>query len=123
MLGGVISNFRGIFYFMFFFGCGLTIVYRLRLIAIGYRLGAKGFVANFTYEDYNFIFPVYFLFLVCCFSGRVLSWFFLSDLGVMLRGLDYLIGLILVFSFSIYVFFVGHFGIFSRFLGGISFLV
>jgi len=68
-------------------------------------------------------FPFIFCFWFAVFLEEYFLGFFLSDLGVMLRGLDYLIGLILVFSFSIYVFFVGHFGIFSRFLGGISFLV
>jgi len=73
MLSGVGSSFRGAFYVGFLLSCGLTIVYSLRLIIMGYQFGAKGFVANFTYEDYKFVFPVYVLFLICCFSGSVLS--------------------------------------------------
>jgi len=47
----------------------------------------------------------------------------LSDLTVILRGLDYLTGLVLVALFSSFVFFVGQMMVFPRFFGGISFLV
>jgi len=123
MLGEVMGSFSGFFYFTFLFRCGLTIMYSLRLILIGYQAGVKGFVVNSIYEDRDFVFPVYFLFMACCFSGGVLSWFFLSGVRVALRGLDYLVGLILIVLFFASVFVLGQLRVFLDFFGRISFLV
>jgi len=122
MLRGVGGLYGGIFYLSFLLRCGLTVIYSLRLVFIGYQFGRKGFPSKISDEDLFFVLPVYLLFFVCCFLGNVLSWFFLSGEGVAFRGVDYLVGLILVSVFSFYSFCFKAVSVFPWFLGGISFL-
>jgi NADH-ubiquinone oxidoreductase chain 5 len=97
----IISYFSGIWggfcFFVFLLGCIFTVGYRFRLMH-------SGFYSVFNYsssvsssESVFFVFPVFFLFLICVYGGSLLRWFFLSGFSVFLRGFDLFWGAILIF--------------------------
>lgn len=60
------------FYLIFLVGCMLTVLYRFRLLAKGFRGVSKGYVFSGTRESGLFVFPVFFLF----FKGWLLGGIF-----------------------------------------------
>uniref|UniRef100_UPI00315DEB27 NADH dehydrogenase subunit 5 n=1 Tax=Allonothrus sinicus TaxID=3138099 RepID=UPI00315DEB27 len=122
ILSSVSAYEGGFYFFVFVFGCFLTVFYSVRLFVSGFMGFCKSSSHVVFSEDWSFFFPVYFLFLLCTFGGGWLSWFFVSDMSVFFRGVDFFLGLFVIlmgiffygsYLFSFYV---------SSFLGGISFL-
>lgn len=113
----------GLLFGFFVFSCFLTVLYRIRLVSSGFVGFYKGSSHPSLCESFSFFFPVNFLFFVCCFSGSLFSWFFLSSSFLFYRGFDLFIGLIVI-SFCLFVsFFSLRVGVyFSYFFSNISFL-
>jgi len=102
--------------------CAVTVSYRVRLLRIGFCGGSKGGSLIDFREGVIYAGSVFCLFLICCFSGVLLSWVILGGVGVCLRGVDLVLGGFLLFV-GLFIYFVGKisYGVFV-FLAGIGFV-
>jgi len=113
----------GTFSLIFLASCFLTVFYRIRLVYSGFMSFYSGTSQVSVCERRSFLFPVFFLFGVCCVSGGGFSWFFLSDAFFFFRGVDLFVGfLVIVSCLFLYrlTFWLNSF--FSWFFSNISFL-
>jgi len=100
----------------------LTVVYRVRLIFMG-------FTGFYKFESYlskqrggMFFFPVFLIFCMCCFSGSFLSWVFISRDSYFFSGFELAAGVsVILAGLIIYSLIEMIYGL-HVFLGGIGFL-
>jgi NADH-ubiquinone oxidoreductase chain 5 len=104
------------------FGCVVTVAYRVRLVLTGFVSVYKGGPTLSLFESAHFVFPVFFLFVVCVFGGSLFRWLFLSGAGLFLRGVDLLFGVVFVFLGILLSFLFKTSYYFVGFLGSLSFL-
>jgi NADH:ubiquinone oxidoreductase subunit 5 (subunit L)/multisubunit Na+/H+ antiporter MnhA subunit len=108
--------------FFFFISCGFTVVYRFRLVKMGFVGGVKsGGVVGFR-EGRVFFSSVVFLFLICCFRGVSVFWFFLTGVSFFFRSCDMIMGVILLLGGVAFSFFLVFFYSYFWFFGLIGFL-
>jgi len=111
---------RIFFYFIFLFGCMITVMYRIRLIFVSYLQMFKYSVYGISTEYRNFFLPVIFLFLKCLFLGGALYWFFLFETLFFLSYFDLFMGILIIImgwlTFLFIRFFYAIFYVFSSIL-------
>lgn len=96
IISRVLGNNGGVFFFIFVLCCFLTVFYRIRLFVSGFLSFYKSAPHLALSERGLFLFPVYFLFFICCFCGGGLAWFFLRDVSFFFRGFDLFVGLLVI---------------------------
>jgi NADH-ubiquinone oxidoreductase chain 5 len=84
----------GIFFYLTFLGgCLFTILYRIRLLKLGYGFWFKGFLNSLNLERILVLGPVSFLFFKRWLLGGLFYWLFLSETVIFFSLLDVLVGL------------------------------
>lgn len=103
LIVGVLSyNEFSLFSFIFFFGCSLSVAYRIRLISLCF-FGGITFSASTEFRDSRFFFiPIIVIFFICVVSGNFFSFYFFPPLTLSL--LDFCVGLVLIFI-GIFIFY------------------
>ena len=83
-------------YFLFFFGCTLTVGYRVRLLYLSFYSLKKIFSFIQVRENLMFFVLIGILSFICWIVGGMFYWFFLFDLMFFFCFFDYLIGIFII---------------------------
>jgi len=109
-------------YFTFLVGCIFTVMYRFRLVILGYNLGYRNLSYSSFSERVIFFIPVSFLFLKCWVIGGFFYWFYLSGTILFFITFDLFIGIFLMLT-GVFIFYLCKFSyLFIYRMGMILFL-
>lgn len=102
--------------------CVLTVIYRIRLISIGF-IGLYKFEAYLSKTRRSMFFsPVFLIFCICCFSGSFLNWVFISGFTHFFSGLELVAGAFVIFIGLLVFNLLGISYRLRSFFGGMGFL-